>query len=110
MIASSATSVVAGRTPGTVTDRNARNRVAPSTAADSYSSLGTFCKAARYSRMKNPSCFQLTNTAMDGIAQCSLINQDGDGATEPSTWLTRPPELNRNNQMATTATLAVTYG
>ena len=35
MIASTTTSVVAGRTPGTVTFMNARKREAPSTAAAS---------------------------------------------------------------------------
>ena len=35
MMASSVTSVVAGRTPGTVTARKLRQRAAPSTAADS---------------------------------------------------------------------------
>ncbi len=47
MIASSVTSVVAGRTPGTVTDRKLRHHAAPSTDAASYSSFGTFCSAAR---------------------------------------------------------------
>ena len=41
------TSVVAVRTPGTVTFMNERNRFAPSTAAASYSSFETPCNAAR---------------------------------------------------------------
>src|SRR3954454_19168896 len=104
------TSTVAGRTPGTVTVRNCRTRPAPSTAAASYSWPGTFWSAARYSMMKNPSCFQVTYRATVGIAQVSLISQDGCGASGPSTLLTRPPELNRNSHTPTTATLAVTYG
>ena len=46
-VASSSTSTVAGRTPGTVTFQKLCNRPAPSVAADSYSSWPTFCRAAR---------------------------------------------------------------
>ena len=110
MMASSSTSAVAGRTPGTVTDRKLRHAPAPSTDADSYSSFGTFCSAARYSRMKNPSCFQVTNNAMIGIAQVELTSQTGPAPAARGLWLTSPSERNRNSQTATTATLAVTYG
>src|SRR5450755_4468466 len=110
MIASRVTSVVAGRTPGTVTARNLRHHDAPSTEAASYSSFGTFCNAARYSRMKKPSCFHVTYIAIDGIAQCWLISQDGVGASGPSALLTTPPPLNMNSHTPTMATLAVTYG
>lgn len=47
MIDRMTTSAVAGRVAGIVTWRKAWTEVAPSTAADSYSSLGTFCRAAR---------------------------------------------------------------
>ena len=47
---------------------------------------------------------------MVGIAQNSLINHGGFGASGPRIWLTRPSPLNRNNHTPTTATLAVTYG
>ena len=61
--------------------------------------------------MKNPSCFQATKMAIDGIAQVELTSQEGSGAKgPPRIWLTSPLVLNRNNQTATTATLAVTYG
>ena len=36
--------------------------------------------------MKKPSCFQVTNNAMIGIAQVELTNQDGSGASGPRTW------------------------
>ena len=86
------------------------NPFAPSVDADSYSSFGTFCSAARYSRMKKPNCFQVTNRAISGIAQVLLTSQDGSGASGPRMLLTSPLELNRNSQTPTTATLAVTYG
>ena len=60
--------------------------------------------------MKNPSCFQVTKSAIDGIAQVELTSQDGSGASGPRIWLTSPSVLNRNSQTPTTATLAVTYG
>ena len=60
--------------------------------------------------MKNPICFQVTNSAMIGIAQVELTSHDGSGASGPRIWLTSPSERNRNSQTATTATLAVTYG
>src|ERR1039458_4055003 len=110
MIASRATSVVTCRTPGMVTDRNLCHHDAPSTSAASYSSFGTFCKAARYSRMKNPICFHVTNIAIDGIAQVWLTSQDGCGASGPSTLSTIPPVPNMNSHTPTIATLAVTYG
>src|SRR3984957_18706000 len=110
MMASRATSVVTWRTPGTVTDRNLCHHDAPSTFAASYSSFGTLCSAARYSRMKMPSPFQVTYIAIDGIAQCWLISQDGLGASGPSMLLAIPPELNMNSHTPTVATLAVTYG
>ena len=58
--------------------------------------------------MKKPSCFQVTNSAMIGIASVLLTSHDGDGASGPRIWLTIPPLLNRNSQTATRATLAVT--
>ena len=60
--------------------------------------------------MKKPSCFHVTYTAIDGIAQFWLTSQDGAGARDPSTELTTPLLLNMNSQTATMATLAVTYG
>ena len=68
MVASSVTSTLAERTPGTVMFQNWTHLLPPSTEADSYSSSGMFCSAARYSRMKNPSCFQVTYSATVGIA------------------------------------------
>ncbi len=47
---------------------------------------------------------------MVGIASCSLMSHEGSGASGPSTWFTKPFPLKRNSQIATTATLAVTYG
>ena len=58
--------------------------------------------------MKNPICFQVTNRAITGIASLLLTSHDGEGASGPSTSLTRPPELNRNSHTPTSATLAVT--
>ena len=58
--------------------------------------------------MKKPSCFQVTNSAMTGIARALLTSHDGDGASGPRSWLTIPSLLNRNSQTATSATLAVT--
>ena len=52
----------------------------------------------------------MTYSAIDGIAQCWLISQDGLGARGPSALLTIPPELNMNSHTPTIATLAVTYG
>ena len=52
----------------------------------------------------------MTNSAIIGIAHVELTSQDGSGASGPRIWLTRPSELNRKSQTATTATLAVTYG
>ncbi|MCY1244254.1 hypothetical protein D9M72_573190 [compost metagenome] len=69
-----------------------------------------FCSAARYSRMKNPSCFQVTYSATVGMASQELVSQDGFGASGPSNALTSPFCWNRNSQTPTTATLAVTYG
>ena len=83
MIANSVTSVVAVPYARNRHRPELRHHDAPSTEADSYNSLGTFCSAARYSRMKKPSCFQVTKTAIDGIAQCALISQDGFGASGP---------------------------
>src|SRR5665647_2713649 len=84
MIASIATSAVAGRTPDHVTARKDCHQLAPSVFAASYSSFGTFCSAARYSRMKKPSCFQVTYSAIIGIAQVELVSHDGLGARAPS--------------------------
>ena len=42
------------------------------------------------------------------MAKVGLISQVGSGASGPSSVLTSPPPLNRNNQTPTTATLAVT--
>jgi hypothetical protein len=58
--------------------------------------------------MKKPSCFQVTNSAMIGIASPPLTSHDGDGASGPRIWLTMPFWLNRKSQTATRATLAVT--
>jgi len=58
--------------------------------------------------MKNPSCFQATKIAMVGMASRSFTSHDGSGASGPRRRLTSPPELNRNSQTPTTATLAVT--
>ncbi len=60
--------------------------------------------------MKKPSCFQVTNSAITGIAQPELTSQDGSGASPPSSRPASPPEPNRNAHTATSATLAVTYG
>ena len=58
--------------------------------------------------MKKPICFQVTNSAITGIASWLLTSHDGDGASGPRIWLTMPPELNRNSHTPTSATLAVT--
>src|SRR4051812_13973072 len=110
MVARMTTRVVADRTPGTVTFQKAFTLVAPSTAADSYRSLGTFWSAARESRIEKPSCFQGTNSAITGIARTLFTSHDGFGASGPSIWLTIPLLLKRNNHTDTSATLAVTYG
>ena len=47
MVARITTRVVAGRTPGTVTFRSCATGRPRRPAADSYSSFGTFCSAAR---------------------------------------------------------------
>ena len=60
--------------------------------------------------MKKPSCFQVTKSAITGIASALLTSHDGFGASGPSSLLTIPSLLNRNSQTATRATLAVTYG
>ena len=60
--------------------------------------------------MKNPSCFQVTKTAIMGMAQYLLISHDGSGASGPRTVLTSPVSPNMNSQTVTIATLAVTYG
>ena len=56
--------------------------------------------------MKKPSCFQVTNSAISGIASVLFTSHDGSGASGPSSSLTKPLLLNRNSQTATTATLA----
>ena len=58
--------------------------------------------------MNRPSCFQVTNSAITGIAAFALTSHDGDGASGPRISFTSPPELNRKSQTATSATLAVT--
>ena len=40
--------------------------------------------------MKKPGCFQVTKTAIIGIARTELTSHDGSGASGPSTVFTRP--------------------
>src|SRR5688572_8750717 len=60
--------------------------------------------------MKKPSCFQVTYSAVTGMAKVEFTSQDGSGASGPRMELTSPPPLNRNSHTETTATLAATYG
>jgi hypothetical protein len=109
MVARMTTSVVAGRTPGTVTFQNAFT----AGAVDRGGLVQVLRHVLQRGEVEQDVEAELLpghEQRDHGIASLEFTSHDGFGASGPSIWLTIPLLLNRNSHTATSATLAVTYG